>query len=57
MFFNADMQRARDGVANILNAEWTCTQEIADTLKQTWTRDTENRSVNWSLGVLKYAVY
>ncbi len=24
LFFNADMQRARDGIANILNAEWPC---------------------------------
>lgn len=44
------------GLTKELDARTTIA-EIADTLKQTWTRDTENRSVNWSLGVLKYAVY
>jgi hypothetical protein len=44
------------GLTKELDARTTIA-EIADTLKQTWTRDTENRSVNWSLGLLKYTVY
>lgn len=53
-------------VTNVAPADYGLTKEldarttiadIAGTLKQTWTRDTENRSVNWSLGLLKYAVY
>ncbi|MGD9479037.1 UNVERIFIED_ORG: caspase family protein [Roseateles sp. XES5] len=44
------------GLTKELDARTTIA-EIADTLKQTWTRDTENRSVNWSLGLLKYQVY
>ena len=35
----------------------TTIAEIAGALNGTWTRDTENRSVNWSLGLLKYTVY
>jgi hypothetical protein len=31
--------------------------EIVGTLQQTWTRDAENRGVNWSLGLLKYTIY
>lgn len=44
------------GLTKQLDARTTIA-EIAGTLKQTWTRDTENRSVNWSLGLLKYTVY
>jgi hypothetical protein len=44
------------GLQKELDARTTIA-DIAGTLKQTWTRDTENRSVNWSLGLLKYAVY
>jgi hypothetical protein len=44
------------GLTKDLDARTTIA-DIAGTLKQTWTRDTENRSVNWSLGLLKYAVY
>lgn len=44
------------GLTKELDARTTIA-EIAGTLKQTWTRDTENRSVNWSLGLLKYKVY
>ena len=53
-------------VTNVAPADYGLTKEldarttiadIAGTLKQTWTRDAENRSVNWSLGLLKYAVY
>ncbi|CAK7256393.1 MULTISPECIES: caspase family protein [unclassified Shinella] len=44
------------GLTKELDARTTIA-DIAGTLQQTWTRDTENRSVNWSLGLLKYAVY
>ncbi len=44
------------GLTKELDARTTIA-DIAGALKQTWTRDTENRSVNWSLGLLKYAVY
>ncbi|MGQ3279463.1 MAG: DUF4384 domain-containing protein, partial [Shinella sp.] len=44
------------GLTKELDARTTIA-EIAGTLKQTWTRDTENRGVNWSLGLLKYTVY
>ncbi len=44
------------GLQKELDARTTIA-DIAGTLKQTWTRDTENRSVNWSLGLLKYTVY
>jgi hypothetical protein len=44
------------GLTKELDARTTIA-DIAGTLKQTWTRDTENRSVNWSLGLLKYAVH
>ncbi len=41
------------GLTKDLDARTT----IAGMLKETWTRDVENRSVNWSLGLLKYQVY
>ncbi len=44
------------GLTKELDARTTIA-DIAGTLKETWTRDTENRSVNWSLGLLKYTVY
>jgi metacaspase-1 len=44
------------GLQKELDARTTIA-DIAGTLKQTWTRETENRSVNWSLGLLKYTVY
>jgi hypothetical protein len=44
------------GLTKELDARTTIA-DIAGTLKQTWTRDTENRSVNWSLGLLKYTIY
>ena len=44
------------GLTKELDAR-TTVAEIAGALKQTWTRDAENRSVDWSLGLLKYAVY
>lgn len=44
------------GLTKELDARTTIA-DIAGTLKQTWTRDTENRSVDWSLGLLKYAIY
>ncbi|WLR94199.1 caspase family protein [Shinella zoogloeoides] len=44
------------GLSKELDARTTIA-DIAGTLKQTWTRDAENRSVNWSLGLLKYTVY
>ncbi|WP_242222871.1 caspase family protein [Shinella zoogloeoides] len=44
------------GLTKELDARTTIA-EIAGTLNGTWTRDTENRSVNWSLGLLKYTVY
>ena len=44
------------GLQKELDARTTIA-DIAGTLKQTWTRDAENRSVNWSLGLLKYKVY
>ena len=44
------------GLTKELDARTTIA-DIAGTLQQTWTRDTENRSVNWSLGLLKYTVY
>jgi hypothetical protein len=44
------------GLTKELDARTTIA-DIAGTLKQTWTRDAENRSVNWSLGLLKYAIY
>jgi len=44
------------GLTKELDARTTIA-DIAGTLKQTWTRDAENRSVNWSLGLLKYAVH
>lgn len=44
------------GLQKELDARTTIA-DIAGTLQQTWTRDTENRSVNWSLGLLKYRVY
>ncbi|MCR6501855.1 caspase family protein [Shinella sp. CPCC 101442] len=44
------------GLQKELDARTTIA-DIAGTLKQTWTRDMENRSVNWSLGLLKYTVY
>lgn len=44
------------GLTKELDARTTIA-DIAGTLKQTWTRDAENRSVNWSLGLLKYVVY
>lgn len=44
------------GLQKELDARTTIA-DIAGTLQQTWTRDTENRSVNWSLGLLKYKVY
>ena len=44
------------GLTKELDARTTIA-DIAGTLKQTWTRDTENRSIHWSLGLLKYAIY
>lgn len=44
------------GLTKELDARTTIA-EIAGALNGTWTRDTENRSVNWSLGLLKYTVY
>ena len=44
------------GLTKELDARTTIA-DIAGTLKQTWTRDTENRSVHWSLGLLKYTIY
>lgn len=44
------------GLTKELDARTTIA-DIAGTLKETWTRDAENRSVNWSLGLLKYTVY
>jgi len=35
----------------------TTIADIAGTLQQTWTREAENRSVKWSLGLLKYTIY
>jgi len=44
------------GLTKELDARTTIA-DIAGTLKQTWTRDVENRSVNWSLGLMKYTVH
>lgn len=44
------------GLTKELDARTTIA-DIAGTLKQTWTRDVENRSVDWSLGLLKYTVH
>ena len=44
------------GLTKDLDARTTIA-DIAGALKQTWTRDVENRSINWSLGLLKYQVY
>ena len=44
------------GLTRELDARTTIA-DIAGTLNETWTRDAENRSVNWSLGLLKYTVY
>lgn len=44
------------GLTKALDARATIA-DIAGALKQTWTRDAENRSVNWSLGLLKYSIY
>jgi hypothetical protein len=47
---------AEYGLTKELDARTTIA-EIAGALKETWTRDAENRSVNWSLGLLKYTIY
>ena len=44
------------GLTKELDARTTIA-DIAGALKQTWTRDTENRSVHWSLGLMKYTIY
>ena len=44
------------GLTKELDARTTIA-DIAGVLNRTWTRDAENRSVNGSLGLLKYAVY
>jgi len=44
------------GLTKDLDARTTIA-DIAGALKQTWTRDVENRSIKWSLGLLKYQVY
>src|SRR5690606_33511309 len=40
------------GLTKDLDARTTIA-DVAGALKQTWTRDVENRSINWSLGLLK----
>lgn len=47
---------ASHGLTSELDARSTMA-DVVGTLKETWTEETENRSVDWSLGLLKYTVY
>ena len=47
---------ASQGLTEELDARLTIA-DIVGALKKTWTEDTENRGIRWSLGTLKYTIY